>query len=142
MIKILAVGHSIVKGANDGNEISLGDPRQRPPSPFAPHLPEGGWNHGKFQVKPRWGDGATDNIGGPGWVVRVTDEFPAGAVQVFNEGYSGGTALDWDPQGKNFIGRIFERTDEPLPADIDLAVVAIMVNDIWTPSIRILTLRE
>jgi len=134
MIKILAIGHSIVKGAGDGNEISAEDPRPRPPSPCAPHIPEGGWNHENFQIKPRWGDRAPGNAGGPGWVVRVGDELPPGTVQVFNEGYSGGAAYDWDPQGRDFLGKIFARIDEPLPPDIDLAVVAIMANDFRTPA--------
>jgi hypothetical protein len=133
-IKILAVGHSIVKGASDGNEISETDLRPRPPTPNAPHIPEGGWNYSRFGLKPRWGDGSTpENTGGPGWVVRAADFLPAGAVQVFNEGYSGGTAADWDPQGGNFVGRIFDRADEPLPRDLHYAVIALMANDLNTP---------
>jgi len=133
-LKILAIGHSIVKGAGDGVEISPTDPRPRPPTSNAPHLPEGGWNYGCFCVKPRWGDGSTpENTGGPGWVVRAADFFPHGAIQVFNEGYSGGTATDWDPLGNDFIGRIFAREDERLPADLDYAVIAIMANDLNTP---------
>ena len=133
-LKVLAVGHSIVKGAGDGNEISMMDLRPRPPTPNAPHPPEGGWNYGQFQVKPRWGDGSTpENTGGPGWVVRAADFLPPGAIQVFNEGYSGGTAMDWDPQGLDFIGRIFVRADEPLPGDLACAVIALMANDLNTP---------
>ena len=109
MIKILAIGHSIVKGAGDGNEISADNPCPRPPSPLASHLPEGGWNYAQFQIKPRWGDGSPGNAGGPGWVVRVADYLPPGAVQIFNEGYSGGSGGDWDPQGKDYIGKIFAR---------------------------------
>ena len=132
MIKILAIGHSIVKGAGDGNEVSADNPCRRPPSPFAAHLPEGGWNSDYFQIKPRWGDGSPGNEGGPGWVVRAADYLPAGAVQIFNEGYSGGSAVDWDTQGNDFIRKIFVRQEEPLPRDLDLAVYAIMANDIWT----------
>lgn len=135
MIKILAIGHSIVKGAGDGNEISVGNPAPRPPSALASHLPEGGWNYGQFQIKPRWGDGSPGNTGGPGWVVRVADYLPPGTAQVFNEGYSGGSGADWDPQGSNYIGKIFERLDEALPRDLDLAVFAIMANDIKTPTL-------
>ncbi len=133
MLKILAIGHSIVKGAGDGNEISVDNPRPRPPSPIAAHLPEGGWNYGKFQIKPRWGDGSLGNEGGPGWVVRSADFLPPGAVQIFNEGYSGGSAGDWDPQGNDSIGKIFAREDEALPRDLDLAIFAIMANDFRTP---------
>jgi len=133
-LKIVAIGHSIVKGAGDGVETSPSDLRPRPPTANAPHLPEGGWNYGCFGVKPRWGDGSTpENTGGPGWVVRTADFLPPGAIQVFNEGYSGGTAADWDPQGNDFLGRIFVREDEPLPADLDCAVIAIMANDLNTP---------
>jgi lysophospholipase L1-like esterase len=132
MLKILAIGHSIVKGAGDGNEISVENAFPRPPSLFPAHLPEGGWNYGKFQIKPRWGDGSLGNEGGPGWVVRVADFLPPGTVQIFNEGYSGGTAGDWDPQGNDYIGKIFAREDEVLPRDLDLAVFAIMANDIKT----------
>ena len=133
-VKIVAVGHSIVKGAGDGNEISETDFRPRPPTPNAPHIPEGGWNYSSFQVKPRWGDGSLpESTGGPGWIVRAADFLPPGAIQVFNEGYSGGAAADWDPRGKNFLGEIFERTDEPLPPDLSCAVIALMANDINTP---------
>lgn len=50
MVKILAIGHSIVMGDEDNI-----DSPYRADSSTAPHIPEGGWRYQNFQIAPRWG---------------------------------------------------------------------------------------
>ena len=73
MLKVLAIGHSIVKDAGDGGETSLVDPRPCPLSAHALHVPESGWNFQRFLGCPRCGDESPGIVGGPWWVVRSGD---------------------------------------------------------------------
>lgn len=61
--------------------------------------------------------------------MRALDYLPAGSIQVWNEGVSGVVSYDWATTGNNFIGQIFTRGFEQLPADLAYAVYAIYAND-------------
>lgn len=144
LVKILAIGHSIVKGSGDTDET-------RPFSENYTHIPEGGWNlhYGEFGdrlfdfIAPRWGSHdntlydpywpwtspSTSTDGSGGWVVRAVDFIPNRQIQVWNEAWSGCIALDYDPSGSNNIGAIFSRVSEPLPSDLKYAVYAMMANE-------------
>ncbi len=116
-VKILGIGTSIVSGAHDYDKL-------RPASPNAPHIPEGGWVGGGDPpaMSQRWPDA-------PGWFGRAGDFVQKNSVQMWNEGVGSSKATHWDPSGNNYIGQIFARETEPLPADLDYAIIALMVND-------------
>lgn len=125
MVKILALGSSIVAGPYDNIDTPY-----RVDSPTAPHVPEGGWRSiALFNIHPRHGlrDQATPE--GVAWAVRAADYLPSGSVQIWNEGVGSGRSASYATTGDNFIDAIYTRGFEPLPNDINYAVFAIMTND-------------
>lgn len=125
-VKMLGIGHSVVAGRVDTG-IDRAD------SLNAPHLPEGGWWGGDGPpnwVGPRWGTrNGSSADGAPGWFSRAGDFLQKNSIQSFNEGVGGSTAANWDTTGSNYIGQTFSRVAEPLPSDLNYAVIAIMYND-------------